>query len=373
MPPSSTSVVHLSAKPRNCGVDFLRCVLMYLIVVHHCCCHSGMEIGWMAQLAFLLTIPSVDGFAGISGWFGIRFTWRKLFKLLFQIAICSGSLTLVSEILFRLDVTSQRYVSIGVGWFGVCYVFMFFASPLIDRMINSLVRVGLGRMLLVLAWAAILAVWQFVPATYCSFIPLSGSHSAGTLLLVYFTMRLFGGHGVFPWDRIHMSVPVMLVSLALLLAIGVSGMLERHGILTMVFGLYASPVVIVLACSVVTVMARIQIPSRIGAFVSMLAPSMFSVYLLHDAHVFGREFLIVRPFRSFEGLVATSGALQMVMILIWAAVVFVVTLTADVLVRRLLRMSIRIKFVGFPVLLPLAPAAVRFRDYIVRLVGNGLA
>lgn len=61
---------------RNPGIDFLRLLAMYLVVVYHLLFHGGIldagQNSGAAQLLRVLTLCAVDGFALISGYVGLR-------------------------------------------------------------------------------------------------------------------------------------------------------------------------------------------------------------------------------------------------------------------------------------------------------------
>jgi len=76
-------------KQRSDGVELFRCLSMFVIVLYHTWCHGifGPDNGmmnlqaWWTVFFCALLIWHVDGFVAISGWFGIRFSWRKLVTL----------------------------------------------------------------------------------------------------------------------------------------------------------------------------------------------------------------------------------------------------------------------------------------------------
>lgn len=75
---------------RDISVDAFRCLLMFLIVLHHAACHGYFRNDteyWSLPIIFtLLTYWHVDGFIAISGWFGVRFSLSRFFSLFGVIA-----------------------------------------------------------------------------------------------------------------------------------------------------------------------------------------------------------------------------------------------------------------------------------------------
>lgn len=75
-------MLHTMRRPE---VELFRCVLMFLIVLYHAYMHGifGPEHSiarktWWGFLCSSMLVWHVDGFVAISGWFGIRFSFKKL-------------------------------------------------------------------------------------------------------------------------------------------------------------------------------------------------------------------------------------------------------------------------------------------------------
>ena len=62
---------------RDARIEFFRCMLMFGICLLHTVGNSGHNDYWLSSmLAFC-----VDGFVLISGYFGIKFSWKKILSL----------------------------------------------------------------------------------------------------------------------------------------------------------------------------------------------------------------------------------------------------------------------------------------------------
>lgn len=81
---------------RNTSVEILRLILMFLVLVTHADFRSlgmptaeDMEIKplstWACLFVESMSIVAVNSFIFISGWYGVKVTWRKLFQLFFQV------------------------------------------------------------------------------------------------------------------------------------------------------------------------------------------------------------------------------------------------------------------------------------------------
>ena len=116
---------------------------MGLIVAYHCFIYGefgGSHAAW-TMLFTTLVCWHVDTYLAISGWFGIRFSWMKIVKLvgliLFYNAlswVCGGR-------------------SFGGGWFGNNYLLLMALAPFLNRLVASM---SMRQVLMV--WSAFAAV-----------------------------------------------------------------------------------------------------------------------------------------------------------------------------------------------------------------------
>jgi len=322
---------------RNVGLDLLRCLLMYAIVVHHCCLQKETGELFQIQTLFLFTLPAVDCFVGITGWFGIRFSFRKLFSLLFQIGCCSGLLSLVSFLCAKFNLIDAPLISPGAGWFSVCYIAFYCTIPFVGWVVHSsdIVRRWLlifEPLLVLLA----LCLWWRAPVWFISFVPIGGSHSVGTMILVYLCTRLlcrYKSHVIGHKKGLLVGTGFLL---SLMVCYGVLRLKQGVPVLMTIPNLYASPLIVVLAVTIVALFSSMTaLPHGLTRVVAFLKPSVFSVYLLHDAHLFGHEMLVSRPLHLIFKEVMPSGLTAVFVVLTWAFLVYCVTILVDWVFRRI--------------------------------------
>ena len=65
---------------RNPSIEFCRCLFMFGICWLHCCQQGGRQSETMH--IYYLMRPCVVGFIFITGWFGIRFNFSKIIRLI---------------------------------------------------------------------------------------------------------------------------------------------------------------------------------------------------------------------------------------------------------------------------------------------------
>lgn len=115
------------------NLEVLRCWLMLLIVLGHVASFLdgiGHDTGRMIH-AF--QVYAVDAFALLSGWFGIRFSFKKIIRLL-------GLAAYVSVLLLCLSrcVVGSWCFSYKLGWYGNAYLALMCVSPIINAGIEHL-------------------------------------------------------------------------------------------------------------------------------------------------------------------------------------------------------------------------------------------
>ena len=121
---------------RDVSIELLRCCMMLLIVLHHCCLfgvHKHPAVGGLSAS----TLFAVDVFVLISGWYGVRFSEKKVLKLLEQGVFAVLFVGLIAGLTgagwdFRFS----------LGWFGNAYLALLCVSPIINAGIDSLRQGG---------------------------------------------------------------------------------------------------------------------------------------------------------------------------------------------------------------------------------------
>ena len=79
---------------RNSAIDFLRALMMLGIILLHILATPEHWTAWR-HVAYLL-MPCVVGFVFISGYFSVKFIWRKLLALYGTAFWCLGMIWVIS-------------------------------------------------------------------------------------------------------------------------------------------------------------------------------------------------------------------------------------------------------------------------------------
>ena len=252
---------------RNASIELYRILLMYGIVTLHVPYVLGPAFCWEnIGLAWC-----VDGFVFITGWFGIRFSVRKL-ALLYGTALVSAFMIEGLAIAFGHGLGDNVFDGVvrhikGM-WFLHAYAVMMCLAPLVNAVLQSRDwRALVPFSALVFGWG--LAVELPIVLKIIPHPAGIGSFTGLTLLGVYAVARIVR---LYDFARL-IKTRHILFALPVLFGLCIFG----DGWL----GYYASPIAVLMAAAVFFLFLRIRVPSAIAPMVQFLGASMFPVYVVH--------------------------------------------------------------------------------------------
>jgi len=159
---------------RNGAVDLYRVMAMLGIVMLHVIAFTGL---WSKgrHVGYLLA-TCVNGFALISGYFGIKFSWRKIVSLYCIAVVCLCISILMSSLMLGNQWSAHRFAVEAIAafkeyWFLHCYVFLACVAPVVDRAMKGLalkdqVRLFFPFLCLIFLWGGFRTI--AVVASCCS-------------------------------------------------------------------------------------------------------------------------------------------------------------------------------------------------------------
>ena len=272
----------------------------------------------------------VPGFMFISGWFGIKFSFAKVLRLGVVSLYCATVFVLfdnvVSQEMVRMVGSSMilRIWKYATGhWFLNAYVVVMCLAPIVN--------VAVDRMTL---------RSHFFPLIYCVFgwsfattLPHGNLLPQAIGLTSYSFLTLLGIYTLARYLRVHVCQDKVLDRLLgsrwrLLVVIGVGLTFAAIGL-----GDYNSPFAVAIACSMFFAVKKVELPQRLSALCISLAPSMFSVYMMHSRK-FCRGYLVMLE----DGLIQ-RGVPMSIAYFATAAIVFAICVLAD-LPRRVCAVGI---------------------------------
>lgn len=284
-----------SFESRESSIEFLRLLLMFMIVVHHAVVHGLGLSGFSPQFnveviidraeypLFMsvnsLCVCAVNCFVVISGFFGIRPTKIKFGKLLFALVFYTFLFSVLWNVYKWGGVANLLYsmmlISHSPYWFIIDYLLLMAFAPMLDAMFRNLplrnVRMILGVMLFV--------------SCYLGFVWAYRSNPTGYNFFQFMTMYCLGRYlSLFEYERIKWKksgwlcvyVIVSLVNAVAMYVFAINGKFSWAWHTTY----YNNPLVILAALSLFMVFRQLRFHSR---FVNIISASALAVYLFQSS------------------------------------------------------------------------------------------
>lgn len=276
--------------PRLSNIELLRLLAMLGVLVVHAdfgALGEPTRQEWLATpgytamrtLAEAFAIVAVNVFVLISGWFGIRFRWSALGKLLFQCAFfffgiyftlraCGVSQTPPLKGIYMCLMFSEN------AWFVKAYVGMFILAPVMNAFMENATRRQAATLLVVFFTFQSLYGWLSAGATY-----IEKGYSAFSFMGLYLLARYVRTYRP-RWSQWSLRrdwaayVLLSLLTAAGFLTFTIVGVYPLFAM----FESYTSPLII--AAALFLLLAFSKMPFRSKA-VNGVASSCFAVYLFH--------------------------------------------------------------------------------------------
>lgn len=275
---------------RNSSIELYRVLLMLGIVGLHC--HQIRKPFGRGLDNVLATC--VVGFVFISGWFGIRFSWKKVARILSIGLYCALIAAMLHcAILSGFTLKGFAYVywwTLKCFWFLWAYIALMMIAPLVEKLFaDEGVRfMTIAPMVfLVFGWSY-LTMFPKIGELFPSVVGF-GPTGVLTLFAIYAVARFMRQTetGRLKWLSERWWLVLIAVVSAVFCWIG--------------FYHYNSPFALALAFSTFMLFKGMRILAWLGKTVNTLGPSMFSVYLLHTTGVGYHLIEKMGPFRQWGG------------------------------------------------------------------------
>ncbi len=311
-------------RKRQGSIELMRFVAMLFVALNHTTGYGAL--GWDGQL-YALYIPStwaVPLFVSISGWFGIKFSWRKIINfacfILFYSILCWSLRHFVSIPGLENSVPFE----VRSGWFGGPYLALLAIAPLLTIGMERLAADSKRQLIGIWCAYFILMTIQWLPlkdlnSPIRSIFEIKGWEllTFNTLMFYYVTARAVKLCGLSSRLSTRQLWLALGLGLAFLLSVVLGFRFCSHwgmdkgwlGRLT----LYNSPLGTFVAVPLFLLFERIHLGERATKFFCFISPSLFAVYLLHYVNPEGKMLLLTLPtkwlLREFPGLGSAANAL----------------------------------------------------------------
>jgi surface polysaccharide O-acyltransferase-like enzyme len=348
---------------RNYGIDALRSVSMFMVVVMHILSKGGIFqvvekrggitpdylVAWFLEL---FCFVAVNCFALITGYFGVRGKYRyaNLATLWLRVVFYTLTITLVFQIFFPEYVTWQKWVkaffpvSFAHYWYFTAYFILFLLIPFFNLALHKLSAKQSGALIIGLIFA--LSVIQTFPNTDV-FNLKDGGHSGWWIMVMYLIGAYIGKYRVFDsWSKGKCLLIYLGAStFTFLTEIGLDLIKDDfpEGLfgtpLNKYFTHYCSPTVVIASVALFLFFMKLDIRSGIlQKVIAFFAPLAFSVYLIHYTPLIRDNFLL----ESTKPLTKLSAPVMGLAVLGISLVIFIVCALIDEL-RELLFKKLRVR------------------------------
>lgn len=278
--------------------------------------YCGHPTEWLSNISYWC----VTGFVFLTGWFGLRFSVRKLVKLylvaIYAVIIIYGLKCLLGD---RILIEAGGGGMFGIKilrsfWFLNGYAVLMLMAPTLNKITDA------GDMQCISPILFIVFVWGFLnsfPPVW-SVMPKSSGvepYSGIMMMGVYVVGRLFRRNEIYRWFNRKQTICLLLVSIVAV-AMGLCS--------------YCSPFSLAIAIIVFFGFNKSRIAHDVGKRFAWMAPSIFSIYLLHAHSSFGFKII-----SWFEDMLVEKGIPLVLVYVISAFVIFTAGLLLDI-PRRLI-------------------------------------
>lgn len=223
-------------------------------------------------------IVSVNVFVLISGWFGIRFSFKGLCNLLFQCFFWFFGIYFTLVFLgfepFSLHSLSKCLMLTDNAWFVKCYLGLFIFSPVLNAYCDNVDKKTSQKVLVCFFVFQSIYGWYSQGAEY-----IKMGYSAWSFCGLYLLARYVRIHNPI-FSQLSLNNNMLLyLSFSILTSFGliISLFANKHNSFAMLWG-YSSPLVIFAALFLLLAFSKMEF---ISTKVNWVASSCFAVYLQH--------------------------------------------------------------------------------------------
>lgn len=217
---------------RNSNIEILRILLMLLIIMHHCIINgyglqdqlktgSSTSVGYSCFLIFLnaFAVIGVNVFFIISGYFSIKFSLKKLIRLVIDLYLYADILILISVLTgmekMSLSVVKNLLLPFYKYWFIWVYLLLMIISPILNAGIEALKK--RHAVIIGVFFTALFCVLGFVSDV--NLLGLENGYSLMFAMYLYYIGRVIKKFDVFvfhkSWKNLIMWIVCSLITFLL--------------------------------------------------------------------------------------------------------------------------------------------------------------
>lgn len=285
-------------KERNYGIDLLKIVSMFLIVILHVLGRGGILDNsvplsghyWLAWLLEIIALCSVNCYALISGYITYKSETKisRLFELWLQIVFYTLIITIIMSLIYSDVRNINAFISAlfpitrGQYWYLTAYFGLFAFVPIFNIAIDKLEKNKLKYSLLLISILMIILplILRIEPYN------LNFGYSVLWLCILY----LFGGY-LAKYDilnKINKKISLIVLSSSIMLTFITKIVIEcfsnyflgkiKYG---NVLVSYTSPTIVIASIFILSYFIKLKFSDKFKKIISFMVPLSLSVYIIH--------------------------------------------------------------------------------------------
>ena len=268
---------------RESSFELMRIIAQYMIIIYHILlvffyneCENPDLLYKLVWIPLHIAVPC---YVLVSGYFGIKFSLRGLFRIIANLFIYGLCLYLIR--VYALHEThlvirkTLFFISSTGQWFVRIYMYLYLLAPIINKMINSLSVQNRILVLILLAW---ISCW-------CGFMNFEPSLYEGKNLVHFCFLYLLGNTLSLYKEKLNQIATYKVIAAYLFVnALAAGGgyyallKVPQNTLLFNLFFSYNSMILILNAILFFMLFMRIKIKS---GFINYIATSSLAIYMLH--------------------------------------------------------------------------------------------
>jgi hypothetical protein len=284
---------------RNSNFELLRIVLITMVICLHYLGHGGALDAlrptdsnfYPAFLIECLSIVAVNGFILITGYYQVKFKWKKVFGIWSQVFFYSVVISAIFWVAKIEPITIKELVKTffplitGRWWFITVYVTLYLLSPFINLALNNMDKKVYERLMIIL-----LVLFVILPSLNYTYFKDNG-YSIQNFLFLYCAGAYIRKYDI---PKLNYTIVYFASCLSLLFAIvifEIFGIESRYRLLS-----YNFIFVEIAAISLFRFFKNIKIQSK---KINQIAATTFGIYLISD-HPYIRNILYTEVLHSYN-------------------------------------------------------------------------
>ena len=283
------------ATERNYGIDLLRIISMFMIVILHCLGTGGIlsatdflsvnyNAAWLMEI---MAYCAVNCYALISGYVGYdkKVRYANLFYLICQTVFYSVLITLlffVTDSAGPSDIIRSFFpIPYNSYWYMTSYFCMFFFIPFLNKMLSELKQEDMKKLIYTL-----ILIFSILPTVfYSDMASLKGGYSMLWLSALYLIGGYISKYKVWKTVKKRYFLIIYLISsavtwLSFIVIAAVTNRIFLHPVPEMYLVSYTSVTILINAVCLLLFFSRLQLKGTIP-LIRGFAPATLGVYLIH--------------------------------------------------------------------------------------------